>query len=173
MSVSAVGTELATHCPPGYGANTGWASVEFTNSTLPQPQRKVHQGHTTCHWANGLPAFALLSKVDALAPPRSWGWGKGNGQMMKVTRTQATQKARLEPATSSHYSSGFSAGLTQSKSISGPCSSPGMVPRSPNWPGVVPGDPGGGCSVTTAFRGTKGSTESQCHLPFGMLRKVL
>lgn len=79
VSVSAVGMELATHCPTGYGANTGWASVEFTNSTLPQPQCRVHQGHTTCHQANGpsdrLPAFALLSKLEALAPPRSWRRG--------------------------------------------------------------------------------------------------
>lgn len=44
----------------------------------------------------------------------------GNGQMVKVTWTQATQRAKLEPAASSHHGSGLSAGLTQSKSISGP-----------------------------------------------------
>lgn len=44
--------------------------------------------------------------------------------MVKVTWTQATQRAKLEPAASSHHGSGLSAGLTQSKSISGPCGFP-------------------------------------------------
>lgn len=90
----------------GYSANTGWASVEFTNSSLSlsltQAQCEVQQGRTTCCWANrpsgSSSAIALLNKV---ATPRSWRGGEqanGEGDMDPGhTKSQTGASSQFPP----------------------------------------------------------------------------